>query len=192
MRIHRKGVRSARSIALPCKLHLGCGANVKAGWVNVDLNELADIQLDIREALPFPDNSATAIYSEHFFEHLSFKEGKRLLQESLRILIPGTLISIGVPDAEEMLRVYVADDRDGWLAGRQWHPAWCSTPMHSVNYFFRQDGEHKYAYDFVTLHEALKDCGFVNIRRRNWDARLDLESRRSGTLYVDAEKPKCE
>jgi predicted SAM-dependent methyltransferase len=191
MRVHRAGLRRARSVPLPCKLHLGCGHNVKAGWVNVDLNESADIRLDMREPLPFPDSSATSIYSEHFFEHLSYEEGTRLLRESLRVLTPGGLISIGVPDAESMLWVYVADDRDGWLAGRQWHPAWCTTPMHSVNYFFRQDGQHRYAYDFTTLAGALRDSGFVNIRRRNWDVRLDLESRRSGTLYVDAEKPGC-
>jgi hypothetical protein len=64
--------------------------------------------------------------------------------------------------------------------------------MHSVNYFFRQNGQHRYAYDFPTLAGALKESGFVNARRRSWDARLDLESRRSGTLYVDAEKPKDE
>jgi hypothetical protein len=45
------------------------------------------------------------------------------------------------------------------------------------------------AHDFTTLAGALRDNGFVNIRRRNWDATLDLESRRDVTLYVDAEKP---
>ena len=61
--------------------------------------------------------------------------------------------------------------------------------MHSVNYFFRQAGEHKYAYDEETLVQLISECGFANVRARPWDAEIDLESRRIGTLYVDAEKP---
>jgi hypothetical protein len=106
----------------------------------------------------------------------------------LRVLTPGGLVSIGVPDAESVLRVYVADDHDGWLAGRRWHPSGTLPPMHSVNYFFRQDGQHKYAHDYDAGRRPER---FVNIRQRNWDAALDLESRRDGTLYVDAEKPSC-
>jgi predicted SAM-dependent methyltransferase len=194
MRLHRTGTRRARSLKPPLKLHVGSGPNAKPGWVNIDLNEGSDISLDLREPLPFPDGSATTIYSEHFFEHLSLEEGKRFLGESLRVLAPGSAISIGVPDAEKSLQQYVSGDRKRWLEIRKrWHPEWCTTPMHSVNYFFRQDrqhGEHKYAYDFETLAGVLMDCGFVNVRRRDWDPALDLEYRRDGTLYVDAEKPR--
>lgn len=189
---HRSGVRRARTVKLPCKLHIGCGRNIKLGWINIDLGDFADIRLDVREPLPFPDASATVVYSEHFFEHLSFEEGVRFLRETFRVLIPGGLISMGVPDAESTLRLYVSGDREEWLRVRQsWHPEWCNTQMHSVNFVFRQDGEHKYAYDFETLTGALKDCGFVNIRRREWDPTLDLDARRDGTLYVEGEKPHC-
>jgi predicted SAM-dependent methyltransferase len=189
---HWDGVRRARSVKLPCKLHIGCGQNIKLGWINIDLSEFADIRLDVREPLPFPDASATVVYSEHFFEHLSFEEGTRFLRESIRVLVPGGLISIGVPDAESTLRLYVSGDREEWLRVRhQWHPEWCNTQMHSVNYVFRQDGEHKYSYDLETLTGALTDCGFVNIRRRAWDPTLDLDARREGTLYVEGEKARC-
>ena len=45
------------------------------------------------------------------------------------------------------------------------------------------------AYDFTTMEKALSRAGFVDIRRREFDAELDSESRRLGTLYVDARKP---
>jgi predicted SAM-dependent methyltransferase len=190
MLVHRDGVRRARSAQLPCKLHIGCGPNIKPGWINIDLGESADIRLDVREPLPFPDGSATVVYSEHFFEHLTFEEGTRFLRESLRVLTPGGLVSIGVPDADSAMQLYTSGDRERWMQVRhRYHPEWCSTPMHSVNYFFRQEGEHQYAYDFETLSVLLKDSGFVKIRRRDWDPTLDLEARRDGTLYVDAEKP---
>lgn len=70
MRAHRRGVRKALAATLPCALHIGCGPNRKPGWINIDLNQDADICLDLPEPLPFPDNSVKMVYSEHFFEHL--------------------------------------------------------------------------------------------------------------------------
>lgn len=61
--------------------------------------------------------------------------------------------------------------------------------MHMVNFFFRPWREHKYAYDFDTLARVLADAGFVGVRRRDFDAGLDSEHRRVGTLYVDAVRP---
>jgi len=190
-RLHNTGRRLAQKVPLPCKLHFGCGPNIKPGWVNIDLKDTADIQLDIREPMPFPDESATIIYSEHFFEHLDFLEGQRFLKEGLRVLRPGGLMSIGVPDAGLTLSLFVNGSLQQWdeYQNRFWIPFWCDTRMHSVNYTFRQEGEHRYAYDYETLAGSLRTVGFVNIRRRDWTADLDSVDRRGGTLYVDAEKP---
>jgi predicted SAM-dependent methyltransferase len=84
---HQREVRMARLLKLPCALQIGCGSNLKRGWVNVDFDEAADMRLDIREPLPLPGNSVTTIYSEHFFEHLSLQAGKRFLGECARVLI---------------------------------------------------------------------------------------------------------
>ena len=62
--------------------------------------------------------------------------------------------------------------------------------MHSVYWFFRQNGEHKYAYDEETLIGLITECGFSNVHVRSWDAALDLEARRDGTLYAEGEKPQ--
>jgi predicted SAM-dependent methyltransferase len=186
---HQRGVRRARLVKLPCALHIGCGENVKQGWVNVDFDKAADICLDVREPLPFPDDSVTVVYSEHFFEHLSADDGKRFLGECARVLQPMGRLSIGVPDAALILRDYVSGDREKWQRTRdRYHPDSCTTPMHSVNHFFRQGEEHKYAYDEETLTEMIRGAGFVDVGRRRWDPALDLPDRRDGTLYVDARK----
>ena len=187
MRAHQRGIDKAAKLEFPCALHIGCGVNVKPDWVNIDFTDEADFPLDLREPLPFPDDSVRMIYSEHFFEHLSQEEGIRFLKEALRVLQPGGRISIGVPDGSLILRDYY--DREKWLKTRdRYHPAECTTPMHSVNYFFRQGGEHKYIYDAETLIETMRGCGFTGVHKRPWDSTLDLESRRDGTLYVDGVK----
>jgi predicted SAM-dependent methyltransferase len=187
----------------PLRLHLASGFHAKPGWVNIDLIEGADLQLDLRQPLPFPDGSASQIYSEHFFEHLSYtgfadslareietadspSPALSLLRECRRVLAPGGRLDIVVPDAERTLHDYVA--RDPSLFGPWWGPSWCDTPMHRVNYVFRQGHEHQYAYDYETLSRVLEQEGFTEVRRRERDPELDYHNA-VRSLFVCARKP---
>jgi predicted SAM-dependent methyltransferase len=184
---------------LELKLNLGCGTYIKPGWVNVDSHyPEVDLQLDLREKLPFPDGSALIVYSEHFFEHLEYPDqAMRFLGESWRVLIPGGILSIGVPDTEWPIVSYATGDPEYFrLARDRFHPKWCDTRMHNRNYHFRQGTEHKYAYDFETLVKILEEVGFVSVERRSFKPELDSENHRvsslprgTASLYVDARKP---
>jgi len=191
-RLHRAGVKraSAYSALTGLKLNIGCGANRKPGWVNIDLAPNVDLSLDLRERIPLADGSARLIYSEHFFEHLDYPgDALRFLGECRRLLAPGGIFSVGVPDTEWPLAAYVGPDDKGYFAlmqEKQWHPAWCHTRLDHINYHFRQDGEHRYAYDFESLEHALAQTGFKLIRRREFDPDLDSKEREQGTLYVEA------
>jgi predicted SAM-dependent methyltransferase len=191
--LHRRSLnRAARATwPSPLKLHCGCGDNLKPGWVNIDpLNKRADLQLDLRESLPFHDNSASIIYSEHFFEHLEYPtEVNKFLAESLRILIAGGEFRVVVPDTEWPLLSYAKADAEYFdLARAKWHPAWCNTRMHNINYHFRQGSEHKYAYDFETMAAVLRKAGFASIEHREFDPVIDTAQRKIGSLYVSAFK----
>src|SRR3974377_266200 len=90
-RLHRGGVRKARTYAgrRKLKLNVGCGGNYKEGWVNIDLSQKVDLALDMREPVPLSDGSASLIYSEHFFEYLQYpRDAKQFLSESYRLLEP--------------------------------------------------------------------------------------------------------
>jgi predicted SAM-dependent methyltransferase len=202
LRRHRRAVRNARKYtnAKALKLNVGCGDNLKTGWVNIDLWANADLQLDMREPIPLPNGSAQMIYSEHFFEHLNYPEdAKRFLSESFRVLEPGGTFSVGVPDAHWPLLEYAANVGDGryfTTEDNPWAPEWCKTRMEHINNLFRQGFEHRFAYDFETMEQALKETGFVEIRQREFASDLDsfasdLDSkiREAATLYVNAMKP---
>ena len=196
-RIHRAGVRKARAFAekTRLKLNIGCGPHHKEGWVNIDLlkNANADLSLDMRERIPFPDGSAMLIYSEHFFEHLDYPEdAKRFLSECFRLLESNGIFRVGVPDTRWPLLNYanVGDGRYFEACKTEgWHPVWCKTPLDHINYHFRQGADHRYAYDFETMENALKETGFTDIRQCDFDPNLDSKSRAIGTLYVSALKP---
>lgn len=74
------------------KLNFGCGSNWLDGWQNFD------IEMDIRKALPFQSNSIHFILAEHCMEHTTHKESWNFLSECLRILAPGGVARIAVPD----------------------------------------------------------------------------------------------
>ena len=193
----KKAKRLPRSADL--KLNLGCGPCLKPGWINIDIESPgADLQLDLREKLPFRDAEASFVYCEHFFEHLEYPSAAMsFLTECWRVLKPGGVLSLGVPDTEWPIVSYATGDPAYFdLARARFHPAWCNTRMHNLNYHFRQGREHKYAYDLETLTKILEEAGFVSVVRRSFNPDLDspfrmVESlpRKTAGLYVDARKP---
>lgn len=200
---HRRGLIEARKYRerRGMAMHLGSGDKIKEGWVNIDLNPTADLTLDLREPLPFPDNTFRIIYSEHLLEHFDYpRDITNLLSECYRVLEPGGIHSFGVPDGElELLdyitwqnagpalaQLYADEDR----ANLRWGPSWCRTRMDRVNNFMRQNGEHRWCYDEETMRLLLESVGFVEIQRREFDPELDQELRRSGTMYMRCKKPE--
>jgi predicted SAM-dependent methyltransferase len=201
-RIHHASLSKARRYLglRDLKLHFGCGQNLKPDWVNIDLlSNTADLRLDLRERFPFADNSASIIYSEHFFEHLEYPdEVFKVLHESWRVLAPGGSFNLGIPDFEFAVNSYASRDPEyhgiqkqiyGSFFGEDPRRARWTTRMHLLNFTFRQGQEHKYAYDFETLKQVLEEVGFESIVRRPFDPLLDRPSREWGTMYVVANKP---
>lgn len=107
-------------------LNVGCGACVHPEWVNVDLAALAPgvLVLDIRQELPFGADEFDAVYHSHLLEHLARKEAAVFLRECWRILKPGGILRVVVPDLEAAARAYLRaldDDRRGVDAGAARH-----------------------------------------------------------------------
>jgi len=192
-RRHRRELKKVSRFlqALPVKLHLGCGPNRKDGWVNVDLfDSRADLQLDLREPWPFPDNCASYIYSEHVLEHFEVHvEVPHLLGEALRVLEPGGVFDVSVPETGTLLRAYGDPGATYWstASAKGWHPG-CQTQLERINYHFRQDGEHKYAWDAETLARTLQAAGFAAVSQRNFDPTKDSADRLV-SLYMVGRKP---
>ena len=192
---HIQGRRRARKYrsAIGLRLHLGCGSVIKPGWLNIDLHPKADLNLDLREPLPFPSQSAKLIYSEHVFECFAYPEPiGSLLRECLRILQPGGILSFAVPDGHLVLEHYLKNNHpEVEEAHNRLNPEWCSTPMDHVNYCFRgvNGVEQRWYYDVDSVHRLLERTGFCDVRQRSFDPSLDQAVREIGSLYVECRKP---
>jgi predicted SAM-dependent methyltransferase len=187
-------------------INVGCGPHPLHGWVNVDIIKAPGIVCwDCRRSLPFEDESAAFIFAEHFFEHLERpRQTAIFLRECLRCLQPGGIVRLVVPDAGMYLRLYC---EPGWQAlaaarpleneGERYRDTWIgeryATKMEMINAVFRQNGQHRYAYDAETLLLTLKEAGFaetVHCRYRESRNGIppDRIERRSESLYVEGIK----
>ena len=89
-------------------LEVGAGNKKgKDGWLTIDIEKDCDIYWDLRNGMPFPDESITQIYSSHFMEHLTYKEGQAFLDECSRVLVSGGIFSICVPNARKYIEAYM-------------------------------------------------------------------------------------
>ena len=90
-------------------VNVGCGAVAHASWSNFDVvPQLAHVQaLDVRRGLPLGEGVAAAVYSSHVLEHLTESEARPFLAEMRRVLKPGGVIRLVVPDLEVICRNYL-------------------------------------------------------------------------------------
>ena len=173
-------------------IYLEIGAGNKKGrngWIALDLTPNCDIYWDLTKGLPFPDKSIYKIYSSHVFEHFTFKEGQRLLDECLRILVKDGIFSICVPNAKIYIEAYLNSDclYENRFFG--YKPAYNNTSrIDYVNYIAYMDGHYKYMYDEENLILILERKGFRNVRLRNFNPSLDLKERDFESIYAEAQK----
>lgn len=91
-------------------LNVGCGRNFHEAWVNLDLdsNDEQVIKHDLLTGIPFEANYFDCVYHSHLLEHLAPKQGEELLKECWRVLKPGGILRVAVPDLEQIARLYLA------------------------------------------------------------------------------------
>jgi SAM-dependent methyltransferase len=170
-------------------LHLGSGFERKKGWINVDLVPVkSDLFWDLRKGIPFPDGSVDAIFHEHVLEHIPKRYGLHLSQECFRVLKPGGVLRVVVPNAGNALRGYASDEGNTTIP--------FPTNLMGIESLFYGDG-HVSMFDAQTLILFLRAAGFNEVLEQTFRESFlpvdapDSESRRGGSLYVDARKGTC-
>jgi predicted SAM-dependent methyltransferase len=80
------------------KLNLGCGKDVKKGYINLDYKKLTgvDVSHDINKTpYPFKNDEFDEIYASHVLEHVDNLE--KVMKELHRIIKKGGFLHIRVP-----------------------------------------------------------------------------------------------
>jgi predicted SAM-dependent methyltransferase len=172
----------------PLRLHLGCGPTHLEGWVNVDLVSTSpDLAWDLSRPVPFPDGSVDAIFHEHLLEHLPLPAAIGFLHECHRLLRPGGVLRVGVPDFGRYARDYSGNRS---LIGRA-RPGRPSALMALSEMVFCY--EHASMWDEETTVTLLREVGFSAPEARLFGESViqpapDRPWREPETLYVEAVK----
>lgn len=162
-------------------VHLGCGFKYLPGMINCDGNAFRkiDLWLDLRNGLPFPDQSCALVYSSHTIEHLFPYEAIALLKEIRRVLKPDGVARIAVPSMEHALVVATGRGKE-----EDWPRPFGDPVSQAVNYLFC-DGQHKYAYTYEILRGFCEQAGFGGVTHAS--ALWGIEPRTYGAVTVGEE-----
>jgi len=89
-------------------LNLGCGHHFHPDWTNVDFLATGEgvIVHNLLKGIPFEDNHFEVVYHSHVLEHFSRTDAVRFIQECYRVLKPGGVLRIAIPDLEQITDQY--------------------------------------------------------------------------------------
>jgi hypothetical protein len=144
--------------------------------------------------IPCPDHSARVVYSSHMIEHLDRGEVQVFLREAQRVLGPGGILRLAVPDLGRLVENYLASgDADGFIAGTNMGLARSESAVSRIRLAVVGPRHHLWMYDGRSLSRLLRDAGFADVsimppgKTTITDPGcLDLAERAEESVYVEA------
>lgn len=99
------------------RLNWGCGASGEPGWINSDRKEGPgiDISCEILDGLPLEDDSIDYIVSIYALPEVPYPDLVPVLQELRRVLKPGGVLRLSLPDLDKGIQAYLNNDHEYFL-----------------------------------------------------------------------------
>jgi predicted SAM-dependent methyltransferase len=209
------------------RLNLGSGPVAVPGWTNIDrspnvvldrlpvvkralfkLGVLTDQHMvkwdraikrrDIRK-LPYADGVVDAVYSSHTLEHLYLRDAERVIAECARVLRPGGIVRLALPDAEQWARDLLTgvgvNDHDAGTTFNRRLDAFPEERPGLLKRLREQTGGHVHRWQPSASHVRLmlENAGLVNVSRCEFKTGSlpDLENveTRPNSFFLEATKP---
>jgi predicted SAM-dependent methyltransferase len=211
-------------------LNIGCGQHGLPGWFNLDNSwsawiskrpgiqkMLLNLRLipaehythkwpdnivihDARRGLPCSDASIRFIYTSHFLEHLRRDESRFVLRECYRVLVPGGLIRVVVPDLLFYAKKYchATEDKLSNFSTTFATPLYVEDFLNALSIHSQPIADrmpHRWMYDELSMRYELAQVGFSQIHKSEFqkgdmlDVHL-LDNRPDDSLHMEARKPE--
>ena len=149
------------------------------------------IRWNLARGIPFEDETADVVYHSHFLEHLERDSALVFLRECHRVLKPGGIIRVVVPDLHLLISAYCAAFADlesgkvltekaqecavyclfdqmvrGKVSGAEEQKPWVRRIEHLIRGNAETCGEnHRWMYDQYSLGRVLLRTGFTDVQQ---------------------------
>lgn len=155
----------------PVRLNLGSGDKPLAGYRNIDRK----LGGEIFPLAEYDDETVDEIRASHVLEHVSHREVEMVLREWVRVLKPGGVLRVAVPDFKWIAEHYLAGEPvevQGYTMGGQ----------------VDKDDFHRTIFDKEMLSGLLTGIGLVDVEQ--WRSDADDCATLEVSLNLQATKPK--
>lgn len=153
---------------------------------------------DATNRIPVEDRSVEVLYTSHMVEHLDHDDLDRFLREALRVLIPGGILRVVVPDLSKIVNDYTANgDADDFF--RRLNVSSGKSPktlVQRLRWLIVGSRDHVWMYDGPSLCRLLERHGFqhpiilpAGQTTIATPGSLDLSERSDESVYVEASAP---
>ncbi len=192
---------NANELSSGPRVNLGCGPIQPAGWINIDnsnraylaskLHWLDSLMVtfrlipptafskltkyhDLSKGLPYSSNSIAYIYAGELWEHLELTNASHLTKECYRVLTPGGVLRVCVPDGPTFWGKYLQLYQEEMSKPRSDRTA--KMLIEHTQMFFNDictrklylgsmGHKHKWNFDEVQLIEMFEASGFSCVER---------------------------
>ena len=200
-------------------VQFGCGpSSCPVRWINFDASPTLRLQQlpvigkffrrgaiifpdqvrfgDIVKGLPIDDGSAQGVYASHVLEHLSLADFWTALDRTFRLLRPGGIFRLVIPDLEIRAQKYLEKLTLGDSAANSWFMRKVhlglehrTRGLEALARSIFGNSAHLWMWDERSMTAALEKVGFIGVRRCRFNDSQDEAFRLvevAGRFYDDS------
>jgi len=158
------------------KLDIGCGESVRPGFIGIDRKLGGEaFPLKFNDGNEVANDSADEIVASHVLEHFSHQHVGLVLMEWARVLKPGGIMRLAVPDFEKLVHAYRT-----------------KSPGPLVQYLMGGQADdndyHRCIFDRDMLSSLMSEAGLIDIRE--WQADAQDCAAKPVSLNLQGMKPR--
>ena len=149
------------------KLNLGCGKKTKEGFENVDnfKADYIDKTYNLYD-IPYINNSISEIHSEHSLEHVGYEKGNLAINEWFRVLKPGGILDLKIPDLELCITKFLESTEENY---KQWYKFTIFGYQKALAGESDDSQIHRWGYTKNDIRKNLESVGFIIDYLVNYD-----------------------
>jgi len=175
------------------RLNWGCGGHTLPGWINSDQKAAPDIDLacDIAQGLPLETGSIDYAVSIHALPEVPLDRIVPVLSELRRVLKPGGILRLGLPDLLKGVAAYQRGDRGYFLVPDEDAERLGAKLIVQLIWY----GYSRTLFVPEFIEEMLLKAGFARVEHCEFRQTLgpfpeivDLDNREAESLFVEGYK----